>query len=136
MPKYCYNSPVWVISPLHAAQEPGKAAPMLLHTTHVCAQPSCRHRIYPRCVLAMVLPIPPADILGPLEDFSSDTLREFDFGADFDFGQKFSFEGDGAPLIMMVSLLSVLKMEAMAIIDNALTIAGKIGQSACTASRA
>ncbi len=29
-PKYCYNSPMWGLSPLHAAQEPGKAAPSML----------------------------------------------------------------------------------------------------------
>jgi hypothetical protein len=42
----------------------------------------------------MVPPIPQDDF--GLFDFSSDILREFDFGADFDFGREFSFVGDGA----------------------------------------
>jgi hypothetical protein len=42
----------------------------------------------------MVPPIPQDDF-SPF-DFSSDILREFDFGADFNFGREFSFVGDGA----------------------------------------
>ena len=42
----------------------------------------------------MVPPLPQDDF-GPF-DFSSEILRQFDFGAEFDFGREFSFVGDGA----------------------------------------
>ncbi len=38
-----------------------------------------------------------------------------------------------APLIMMVSPLSSLNLVAVAVVADAVAVAGKIGQSACTA---
>ncbi len=37
--------------------------------------------------------IPPAAHVGPPDNFASDILREFEFGADYDFGREFSFGG-------------------------------------------
>lgn len=37
--------------------------------------------------------IPPPAHVGPPDDFASDILREFEFGADYDFGREFSFGG-------------------------------------------
>ena len=57
--------------------------------------PPSRHKCIPPCCgSTMVLPIP-QDGFGPL-DFSSDILREFNFGTEFDFGREFSFEGGGS----------------------------------------
>jgi hypothetical protein len=89
----------------------------------------------------MATSIPPAAILGPLGNFSSDILHEFAFGADFDFGQEFSLKemaliGLLATSIMTVSLSSIPKMGAIAVVTNAIAVAGQICHSACTVSRA
>ena len=58
--------------------------------SYIFVPPFRRKCIPPRCGSAMVLPIP-QDGFGPL-DFSSDILREFNFGTEFDFGREFSFD--------------------------------------------
>ena len=82
--------------------------------------------------------IPPPVHVSPPDDFASDILREFEFGADYDFGREFSFGGIAlilllAPLIMMVSPLSSSNLVAVAVVADAAAVAGEIGQSACTA---
>jgi hypothetical protein len=62
--------------------------------SYMFVPPYYRKCIPPRCGSAMVIPIP-QDGFGPL-DFSSDILREFDFGTEFACGQEFSFEGGGS----------------------------------------
>jgi hypothetical protein len=62
--------------------------------SYIFVPPSRRKCIPPRCGSALILPIP-QDGFGPL-DFSSDILREFNFGTEFDFGREFSFEGGGS----------------------------------------
>jgi hypothetical protein len=88
----------------------------------------------------MVPPIPQDDF--GCFDFSSELLREFDFGAEFNFGREFSFVGEGTStgswsLVLSSMAASPFITPMMRQINIGAVAVAVIGDSpiACIASR-